>query len=72
MHASRDAMKKEAKSLLVFATAYALGLVVYFQFASGQKKGTTSWVLFGLTVGLAVYIVPALWRLRTLAKPEKK
>ena len=65
-------MKKEAKSLLVFATAYALGLVIYFQFASAQKKEITSWVLFGATVALVAYVLPALWRLRALAKLEKK
>jgi uncharacterized membrane protein len=65
-------MKKEAKSLLIFASVYAVGVALYFQFASAPKKELTSWVLFGAVIALVGYVVPALWRLSVAARAGRK
>jgi hypothetical protein len=72
MHTPRELIKKEAKSLLVFATTYAIGVLIYFQLKSAQNNEIISWVLYGATLALVAYVLPALWRLMTLVKNAKK
>jgi hypothetical protein len=72
MHILREAVKKEAKSFLVFAATYALGVVLYFQFSPVKKEGFMSWLVFGTSVAFIAYLLPAIWRLKALTKLDKK
>lgn len=69
----RDVLKSEAKSLLIFATVYGVGVWVHYQFDSPKTREVVRQVMYAAALALICYLLVVLFRFRSLkAATEKK